>query len=57
MRQIATLIAAGLVAVSMAGCAVEVPMSAFRVGPLDQDQNAAATPQHDQAVPSDERRR
>ncbi|ODS01346.1 hypothetical protein AUC68_00305 [Methyloceanibacter methanicus] len=48
MRQIALFVATGLVALSVAGCAVEVPMSAFGVGPLNQERSAVANPQHGQ---------
>jgi len=57
MRQIALFAAAGFVAMSVAGCAVEVPMSAFRVGPLDQDRNAVDKPQQDQNGKAAEQRR
>jgi len=57
MRQIALFAAAGFVALSVAGCAVEVPMSAFRVGPLDQDRNAVEKPQQDQDGQAAEQRR
>jgi hypothetical protein len=40
--------AAGLVALSVAGCAVEVPMSAFQLGPLDTEKAPAQAPQSDQ---------
>ncbi|MDJ0514355.1 MAG: hypothetical protein QNJ62_13020 [Methyloceanibacter sp.] len=38
MKQLAQVVAVGVVALSVAGCAVEVPMSAFRVGPLGTEQ-------------------
>jgi len=38
MKQIAQIAAVGVVAFSVAGCAVEVPMSAFRAGPLGAEQ-------------------
>ncbi|WP_424044922.1 hypothetical protein [Methyloceanibacter sp.] len=57
MRHIALTAAVGFVALSVAGCAVEVPMSAFRVGPLDQDRNAVEKPQQDQNGKAAEPRR
>ena len=45
MRQIALFAATGLVALSVAGCAVEVPMSAFQLGPLGAEQAPAQKPQ------------
>ncbi|MEM9590050.1 MAG: hypothetical protein AAF967_01780 [Pseudomonadota bacterium] len=42
MKQIAQIAAAGFVAFSVAGCAVEVPMSAFRVGPIGAEQHTGA---------------
>ncbi|ODR97167.1 hypothetical protein AUC70_12925 [Methyloceanibacter stevinii] len=45
MKQIALFATATLVSLSVAGCAVEVPMSAFQLGPLSAEQDAAAKPQ------------
>ena len=39
-----------LIALSAAGCAVEVPMSAFRLGPPDAAQNTDAHSQRHQDV-------
>lgn len=55
MRRIALFAVAGLVAVSLAGCAVEVPMSAFRLGPvapLQAEQVPAPKPQAPQNAPA-----
>jgi len=51
MRQISTIFAAGLAALFLAGCAVEVPMSAFRVGPLDAEQAPPQQAQPETARP------
>lgn len=46
IRFTVTTALAGLVALSAAGCAVEVPMDAFRVGPPDAKlKNEARVPQ------------
>ncbi|MEM8644595.1 MAG: hypothetical protein AAGF09_06910, partial [Pseudomonadota bacterium] len=42
MKKIAQIAAAGVVAISVAGCSVEVPMSAFRVGPIGAEQQTGA---------------
>lgn len=51
MTKIASYLAVGFAALSLAGCAVEVPLSAFRMGPPDplQDDAAKAQARQDQA--------
>ena len=52
MRRMILFAATGLVALSVAGCAVEVPMSAFRLGPLDAERTQAPQPlpQQDKSI-------
>ncbi|MCB1442370.1 MAG: hypothetical protein KDJ72_05045 [Methyloceanibacter sp.] len=45
MKKIASFVAVSIAALSIAGCAVEVPLSAFRMGPPDPVQNDAAKAQ------------
>ncbi len=53
MNKIALTAAACLIALSAAGCAVEVPMSAFRLTPPDAGQKVG--PKSSQSAPQDTR--
>ncbi|MGD9027891.1 MAG: hypothetical protein PVJ31_07950 [Methyloceanibacter sp.] len=52
MKTIAPIIFAGLIALSMAGCAVEVPLSAFRLGTPGTEQAPTQKPQPERSNPN-----
>ncbi|WP_156137605.1 hypothetical protein [Methyloceanibacter caenitepidi] len=51
MKQIALFATAALVSLSVAGCAVEVPMSAFQLGPLEAEKAPAPASQPQRDLP------